>query len=73
MMRLINTSSITGKKFSMFLPISEKRFSQCFDEWCQGKDIYSAFPELTADQVEFIRTGVPPHEFDVDLSVCVPA
>lgn len=61
---LTKKSAISGKEHSMELPLSESEFSDAHYNW-QGRRmlIQDAFPTLSAEQREFIMTGVTPEEW----------
>ena len=52
------TCSITGKPFE--LTVNNEQLCK----WRYGTFIQDAFPELTAGEREFIKTGITPDEFD---------
>lgn len=52
------TCSVTGNVFE--LTVSNEQLNK----WKTGTFIQDAFPELTAGQREFIKTGITPEEFD---------
>lgn len=57
----IKTSPLSGKKNSMDIPVSEERVRA----WMKSDElVQNAFPELTADQREFLLTGILPDEWD---------
>lgn len=57
-------SPLSGKVNTMELPLSEEQFNAAFDAWNRGTLIQSAFPTLTADQREFIKTGISGAEWE---------
>ena len=60
-MIITRTSMATGKTHTMDLPISQEKL----DSWEKGKGlIQDIFPELTADQREFLITGMTQEEWD---------
>jgi hypothetical protein len=60
-MILTKLSPISHKEHSMELPISEERL-RAYRE--SDIPINRFFPELTADQREFIMTGITPEEWE---------
>lgn len=60
-------SPFTGKVNTMELPMSEEQFNAAFDAWNRGVLIQNAFPMLSADQREFIKTGIYGAEWDTFL------
>jgi hypothetical protein len=60
-MILARKSMLTGEVHSMELPITSKQLST----WDSGKGlIQEVFPKLTADQREFIMSGITQDEWD---------
>lgn len=62
--QVIRTSRLSGKTSTMILPISQDEFDACNERWANGVMIQDAFPMLTADEREFILTGITPEEWD---------
>ena len=58
-MKLTRTSMFTGIERTLDLPVTEAQLS----EWEAGTLIQKAMPELTADEREFIMTGVTAQEW----------
>lgn len=57
----IKRSTLTGLTNSMDIPVSEERVRA----WLKSDElIQNAFPELTADQREFLMTGITPEEWN---------
>ena len=59
-----NISQLTGKLTSMLLGIDLPDFIHDFQSWQSGALIQNAFPELSADAREFIKTGITPEEWE---------
>ena len=59
-LHVTRTSLFTRKRNSMTL----KTTPQQFMDWQRGKLIQDAFPELTADEREFLQSGATPEEWD---------
>ena len=59
-MRIIRTSQLTGNTTYWDMPITQEQL----DEWAEGVLIQEAMPHLTADQREFILTGITPSEWN---------
>lgn len=59
-MNITRTSMLSGVTRTMWLPVTEEQIS----EWQNGGLIQNVFPDLTADQREFIMTGVTADEWD---------
>lgn len=66
-MKVTKKSQFSGKENTMDLPtVTQERLDQC---WSQnparkGKHIQDVFPELSADEREFLMTGVTPQEWE---------
>ena len=54
-------SPITGEVNDLDLPITDAQYLS----WKNGVMIQNAFPNLNADQREFLKTGVYPGEWNV--------
>jgi len=59
-MKITRKSPFTGKIHTMNLPI----LPQQLEAWQAGKLAQNAFPNLNADQREFIMTGIIKEEWD---------
>lgn len=60
-----NKSILTGNVNSMILPIDGFTFDQCFHKWKnEGALIQHAFPMLSFEEREFIKTGITPDEWN---------
>ena len=57
-------SQLTGKLTEIIIGIDIQTFFQAFDAWDAGEPIQDAFPTLSADEREFIKTGITPQEWD---------
>lgn len=51
---------ITNKKKSMAIPVTQDQL----DDWKSGTLIQKAMPNLSADEREFIMTGITPDIWD---------
>lgn len=60
-MIITKKSMYSGKFNTMDLPITEEQIAR----WQSGTLIQNAFPNLNADQREFLMTGILPEEWDV--------
>jgi hypothetical protein len=58
------TSDLSGKLTEMLIGINFNDFVKAFDAWDSGELIQNAFPTLSADEREFIKTGILPKEWD---------
>lgn len=59
-MRITRTSMISGETNTMELPVTEEQM----EKYYQGELLQNAFPNLTAGQREFIKTGITDKEWD---------
>jgi hypothetical protein len=59
----LNRSVLSGKEGSMEIPLSEQEFAASYNSWKSGVLIQEAFPTLTAQQREFLMTGITPEEW----------
>jgi len=60
-MIITRKSPISKLEHSMDLDITEKQI----EKWQQGELIQNAFPNLTASEREFIKTGITDEEWDL--------
>ena len=59
-MKITRVSPISGKKHTMDLDITKEQLIA----WEKGEFIKDVFPNLTPDEIEFIKTGVTRDEWD---------
>ena len=59
-MKITRTSRLTGKTSVMYLDITKE---QLFS-WVDGELVQNAMPQLSAEEREFLMTGITPHEWD---------
>ena len=59
-MKIIRTSLASGKIRSMELEVTQYQL----DSWRAGELLQNAFPQLNADEREFIKTGITPSEWE---------
>lgn len=59
-MQITKTSAFTGKVHTREIDVSERQIKQ----WIEGELIQNAMPELSADDREFLMTGVTPEEWE---------
>jgi hypothetical protein len=59
-MRLKRTNPFTGEVNFMELPITPEQYEEAYIKWRNGMYIQDAFPTLSADEREFIKTGITP-------------
>lgn len=58
------TSTLSGKLTKMLIGIDFNDFVKAFQSWDSGELIQNAFPTLSPDEREFIKTGISPQEWD---------
>ena len=59
-MKITKTSMISGKTNSMEIDVSIDQYQS----WIDGELIQVAMPHLSADEREFIKTGITPSEWE---------
>ena len=59
-MKITRTSLLSGKKYTMDIDIDMYQLNK----WQNGGLIQDVMPHLTADEREFIMTGITPAEWD---------
>ena len=59
-MNVVRVSPFSGKKNTMGITLDINDYIA----WMEGKSIQDAFPYLTADEREFIKTGITPQEWE---------
>jgi len=62
--QVIRTSRLSGKTNTMIFPISPDEFETANALYESGALVQDAFPMLTADEREFLITGITPEEWD---------
>lgn len=63
-MNITRKSMVSGKTNTIEIPMTEKEWEIAVDKWHKGAMIQEAFPTLTAEQREFIKTGITGEEWD---------
>lgn len=63
-MKITRTDPFTGKENTMELDITQAQL----ERWQNGELIQNVFPFLTADEREFLKTGITPDSWDVYLN-----
>lgn len=58
-MLIMKQSPFTGKSHTMEIPVTQAQI----DNWKGGALIQRAMPNLTADEREFLMTGITPSEW----------
>lgn len=64
MITIANKSPFSGKINHMDIPMEADEFFACERKWKEGALIQDAFPTLSADEREFIKTGITPAEWE---------
>ena len=59
-MQITRRNPFTGEHHSMDIAVTEQQLLN----WQGGQMIQDAMPNLTADEREFIKTGILPHQWD---------
>lgn len=59
-MLITRTSMFTGKTTTLDIPVTQEQL----DNWNKGMMIQNAMPNLTADDREFIKTGITKEEWE---------
>lgn len=59
-MQITRTSPFTGKVHTREINVSERQLKR----WQDGDLIQNAMPNLSADEREFIKTGITPDEWE---------
>jgi hypothetical protein len=59
-MIITRTSSVSGKTRSMDLPVTVEQL----EHYAAGALLQNAFPNLSADEREFIKTGITAEEWE---------
>jgi hypothetical protein len=58
-------STLTGKFHQVELPVTPEQLTA----WEGGQLVQRVFPHLTADEREFIMSGITPEEWDAEFGV----
>ena len=59
-----NKSQLTGKLHSMELDCTEVQFEEGVRSYQNGELLQNAFHFLSADEREFVKTGITPEEWN---------
>lgn len=60
---VIRTSMLTGREQSRVIPLAPEVYDACVEAYHSGLLLQDAFPMLSADDREFIKTGITPEEW----------
>jgi len=68
-MKVTKISDLSGKIHSMEMPdISEAQYREFNSPASERRNIQDIFPQLDADQREFLKTGITPDEWDATFA-----
>lgn len=59
-MKITRTSAVSGKQHTRELDVTPEQLGR----WQNGELIQNAMPHLSADDREFLMTGITPEEWD---------
>lgn len=59
-MKIQRTSTLTGRIREMDIPITDEQLAS----WMNGKLIQEVMPNISADEREFLKTGITPDEWE---------
>ena len=62
-MRILRTSRLSGNTSAMNIDITQAQL----DAWVDGSLIQDVMPNISADEREFIMTGITPDEWDAEF------
>ena len=62
-MKITRTSVVSGVTRTQDIPVKQEEL----DSWANGSLIQVAMPHITADEREFIMTGITPEEWDAEF------
>ncbi len=69
-MKILRTSPLSGKTHTMDLPVTQEDIDRCWGLSPNGTEhIQNVFPELSADQREFLKTGITPEEWEEEFGI----
>lgn len=57
-------SGLTGNVSERTYPMNERTMLMKLADWAAGKNVQNVFPDLSADDREFLMTGITPEEWD---------
>ena len=64
MLTIYRANPLTGEVRSMQIPMDQHQFYDAMKRWRSGVLIQDAFPLLSADEREFVMTGLLPGEWE---------
>lgn len=62
-MKITKRSSVSGKLNTREIPVTQEQL----DRWRGGMLIQNAMPNLSADDREFLMTGITPEEWEAEF------
>lgn len=65
---IMRTSELTGVRRRYRIEISMAEYQQGMADWQDGEDIATAFPQLNANQRQWLMDGTTPDEWDEHLN-----
>ena len=57
-------SGLTGEVSERTYPMDKRTMVARLEDWAAGKNVQNVFPDLSADDREFLMTGITPAEWD---------
>ena len=63
-MQITRISELTGKTHTREIPVTIAELRHGYDKTYRGAYFQDAFPQLSADDREFLKTGITPEEWD---------
>ncbi len=64
MINVTKKSILSGQENTLQIDMSEERYADAYARWKAGELVQNAFPNLTADEREFLMTGSTAEEWD---------
>lgn len=64
LVRVERISPFSGKKNVMYFKTSQEKVENWIKNWPNVPYVQDEFPELNADEREFLRSGITPEEWD---------
>ena len=64
-MKITQRCQLNGKTYTMDIPnLTPEKLEKAMEAYNKGALLQNAFPFLTADEREFLKTGTPPDVWD---------
>tara|TARA_B100001939_G_scaffold330373_1_gene327484 strand:- start:250 stop:450 length:201 start_codon:yes stop_codon:yes gene_type:complete len=64
-MEIVRRSPFSGLHHVMDLPVTQEQL----DRWQAGELVQNVFPHLSADEREFLMTGITPQEWEEEFGL----